>query len=65
MVGLASAPSRLVASRRPRSAGLAVLTERSVEPGVSSYVMARGVDPESPAIVYTLDPILRRATPED
>ena len=42
----ASAPSRLSASLRSREAnpeaGLAVLTERSVEPMDGSYVMARG-----------------------
>ena len=36
MVGFASAPSRRVALLRPRSAGLAVLTARSVEP-VEAY----------------------------
>jgi hypothetical protein len=36
---LASAPSRRSAALRPREAGLAALTGRSVEPWVGSYVM--------------------------
>src|SRR5262249_34562671 len=39
IVWLASAPSRLSASLRPREAGLAALTGRSVEPCPGSYVM--------------------------
>jgi len=41
IVGLASAPSRLSATLRPRFAGLTALTGASVEPLFGIYVMAR------------------------
>lgn len=41
ILGLASGPSRLFASLRPRSAGLAALTDPSVSPVLGIYVMAR------------------------
>ena len=47
IVRLASGSSRLSASLRPRSAGLAALTRPSDQPGSGSYVMARESDGRS------------------
>ena len=41
ILGLASGPSRLSASLRPRSAGLTALTGPSLSPVLGIYVMAR------------------------
>ena len=43
ILGLASGPSRLSASLRPRQAGLTALTGHSAEPGNGIHVMA-GID---------------------